>query len=63
VDERLLYVRTVEGVLCRRCYVNLGQPRGKERPDVEIHEIEEETRTRMQKRKGADAYRVRAGKT
>jgi hypothetical protein len=51
--------------VCATCWKTMGRPWPQ--PTVEerarAHEVEEETRKRMQARKGPDAHMVRAGRT
>lgn len=58
---RLLYARTVLGMLCSDCYKRKGCPMGAALGN--LHELEEATREEMLARGGADAHLVRKGLT
>ena len=58
---RLLYARTVLGLLCSDCYQKKGRPLGAALGP--LHELEENTRKRMQSRGSDTAHLVRKGLT
>ncbi len=60
-EKRFLFVTVRGEQLCSRCWKNAGEPRAD--PLGKAHELEVRTREGMAARGGADAYRVRAGKT
>ena len=58
---RLLYARTVLGLLCSSCYKRKGCPMGASLGI--LHELEEATRKRMMARGSDTAHLVRKGLT
>lgn len=62
--EGRLFVRVDNRLLCARHWHEAGRPWPRSGGSLEqVHEAELRTRERMQARGGADAYRVKAGKS
>lgn len=57
------FVRTVKGALCCACWIRLKRPGAGGSAMQETHEAEVKARDTMQRRGGADRYRVAAGKS